>query len=57
MFLPEGYDEYILCKDIYHCTPTQLEEQPVLTVQRDLAIWNGVQEVTRMRQQHTSQKQ
>ncbi len=51
MFLPEGYDEYILCKEIYHCTPTELDEQPAVIVRRDLAIWNGIKTVEKVKQQ------
>lgn len=50
-FLPEGYDEYTLCRHIYHCTPNQLKEQPALIAQRDLAIWNGEQEVIKRRRE------
>lgn len=56
MFLPEGYDEYILCTEIYHCTPSELDQQPSLTAKRDLAIWNGVQTAVRQKQQAAKQQ-
>jgi hypothetical protein len=57
MFLPEGYDEFVLCNEIYHCTPTELAEQPVIIVRRDLAIWQGIQQVRRYKQQHAANQQ
>lgn len=39
--LPWEYARVMLERDVYHCTPEQLDQQDWLTVQMDLAVLNG----------------
>jgi hypothetical protein len=33
---PMQYIRLVMCRDVYHCTPAQLEEVPWRTIQEDL---------------------
>jgi hypothetical protein len=32
------YIRLIMCRDVYHCTPTELEQVPWRTIQEDLTM-------------------
>jgi len=35
---PMEYIRLIMCRDVYHCTPTELEAVPWRVIQEDLAM-------------------
>ena len=40
---PQEYLDFILCAHVYHCTPSELDELPALTVNMHLEFWNKEQ--------------
>lgn len=40
---PAEYIDYVLCHEVYHCTPDQLDRIPAATVQLHLAFWTDEQ--------------
>jgi hypothetical protein len=38
--MPWEYIEYVMCKDIYHCTPDEFRQQDIETVLLHLAFFN-----------------
>lgn len=40
--LPPDFDTYIACAEMYHCLPSQLDDEDWLTMQRHLAIRAGI---------------
>lgn len=41
--MPDGWAEYILCKEVWHCTPLELNEQDAAKVDLHIAFWNAEQ--------------
>ena len=40
--MPEEFTEYILCTEMYHCTPSQLNDEDYYTIVDHLAIRAGI---------------
>ena len=49
---PWEYLELTLCRDVYHCTPMELERIPAGTVMKHLSILGIEAEVQRMKSKH-----
>jgi hypothetical protein len=47
---PWEYVQLRLCRDIYHCTPSELDGQDWATVEAHLQIINTEEEIRRMKQ-------
>lgn len=39
--MPPEYTELVLCRDVYHCTPAELDEQDWARVQMHIALLNA----------------
>jgi hypothetical protein len=48
--VPDAYIELLLCRDIYHCTPNELDEQPLDTLLLHLELVRVEQKVNRFKQ-------
>jgi hypothetical protein len=48
---PPEYIEMVLCRDVYHCTPAELEKQDWATVEIHLELLNQETEVRNMQRQ------
>lgn len=55
--MPWEYIELTLCRDIYHCTPTELDEQEWERVMAHLDMYNIEMENKNMREQVAADKQ
>ena len=42
------YVRLVMCRDVYHCTPTELEKVPWRTIQEDL-VMIGIEHTIRER--------
>ena len=40
---PQEYLDFLLCAHVYHCTPSELDEQPALTANLHLEFYNKEQ--------------
>lgn len=40
----DEFEEYILCSEIYHCTPSQIEKEDYNKTKIHYAIYNIIQE-------------
>jgi len=47
--LPEEFTDYIICTELYHCLPSQLDDEDWFTMQDHLAIRAGVNKAQRSR--------
>jgi hypothetical protein len=54
--LPWAWNEFRLCRDIYHCTPSELDEQEWDRVRVHIAIFNIEAEAEELRRQHARKK-
>lgn len=54
--LPWIWNEFRLCRDVYHCTPLELDEQPIDRVQMHIRLLNLETEAEALRQQHARKK-
>ena len=52
--MPWEYIELILCRDIYHCTPSELYEQPVDVINMHLALIGVEKRVEEFRNQKST---
>ena len=50
--LPWLYSEVRLCRDIYHCTPSQLDAEDWDRIQRHIAVMNIEAEAEELRRLH-----
>jgi hypothetical protein len=53
---PPEYNDLVLCRDIYHCTPNELDEQDAQTVQLHILMHNAEQEELSRKQGGTKRK-
>lgn len=44
--LPWDYYEYVLCRHVYHCLPSELHEEPWENVRKHLAVIRGERRVS-----------
>lgn len=54
--LPWAYTELRLCRDVYHCTPSELDRQDADRIQMHIAIMNLEAEAEALHRQHASKK-
>ena len=47
---PPEYTDYILCTQVYHCLPSELDRQDTAIVRLHLEFWNTEQRVAEQRQ-------
>lgn len=47
--VPWEYLELMLCREVYHCTPSELAEQPADVVQMHLSLINAENRVRKLR--------
>lgn len=50
MEMPWEYTEMVLCRDIYHCVPSQLDREDYERIMRHLDMYNTEQDVKHKRQ-------
>lgn len=46
---PWQYTELMLCRDVYHCTPAQLDDVPIETIREHLECMRQEARVAKMR--------
>lgn len=46
--VPQGYNELILCRDVYHCLPSQLAQEDWGVIQEHIRYMNVEGEVREM---------
>lgn len=54
--LPWAWSELRLCRDVYHCTPEDLDRQDWNRIQQHIAIMNLEAEAEDLRNKHASKK-
>jgi hypothetical protein len=53
---PWPYMELVLCRDIYHCTPTELAQQPLTTIAAHLTCLDVEAAVRRRKTKHGTRR-
>jgi len=53
---PSAYTELVLCRDIYHCTPLELDRIPLARVKQHLAALAGERRAQEIMRQHELQR-
>jgi hypothetical protein len=52
--LPWIYSEVRLCRDVYHCRPSELDEEEFERIQMHIAIMNLEAEAEALKRKHTA---
>lgn len=53
---PLEYVELILCRDVYHCRPSELEDEDLFTVLKHLACLEGEAKYRKMEEKKRERK-